>query len=491
MDSNIVNDVTGQAADKKTNTKISILIILVLFGLLASIYLSLMYYNVIKTGVLCEAGESISCAKVEDSKYATIPFIEKYERSEKFGIPVSVLGSVGYLFLLIYLFTLLFFKPDERQKYFGIMLPISILFMITALFYLYLMVFTLNTLCPYCTVSHLVDVIIFVLVVLWFRNITGLSIAEGFNPKKWFVDKKQTIMTFVVGFDVVLLGLIIIMFAGNISSDGNRTLMKSYLKKQTELELVSKELSEAVDKYGDGSEEVKEIKTRLNTIKDEYNKLYFKYQNVVKEQYLKIIEDRGWQWVKKVNIDIEDVPVKKAIQQPSIDIIMFSDFMCGHCRDAKYQIEKQMKKRGLMINLYYKHYPIDKECNKYVKRSLYDGSCILAKAMYSAYRNGKFWEAYEKLYGKSFFYNRPELDEVIKIMESCGITEEDFLKHYNSTEAQKYIEKHIDEAEKKLDIKGTPMIIVNGRILKGMPDDKTFDAIMWWEEYNARQKTNR
>lgn len=127
-----------------------ITIALAILGLLVSIYMTV--YKFTNNESMCIG--SAGCSEVNASRYSEIN-----------GIPVAVLGVVGYTAILALLF--LERKPGILQQngsmvFFGI----SLLGFLFTLYLIYLEVALIKAYCPFCLTSQAVMIIIFIISVI-------------------------------------------------------------------------------------------------------------------------------------------------------------------------------------------------------------------------------------------------------------------------------------------------------------------------------------
>ncbi len=121
-----------------------VVLIVALAGFADAVYLTIEHYsNVIPP---CNIG---GCETVLTSRY-----------SQVIGVPVSLIGSVYYLFISV---LLLVYLDTKKEIYLRIPFLVSILGIITSLWFIFLMIFVIKAFCPYCAVSATTSTIIFVL----------------------------------------------------------------------------------------------------------------------------------------------------------------------------------------------------------------------------------------------------------------------------------------------------------------------------------------
>lgn len=120
------------------------LLILAFVGFADATYLTIEHYqNEIPP---CTIG---GCESVLTSQYAQV-----------IGVPVSLLGSVYYLFLIILLFLFLDYK---KEIFLRIPLLFSILGAVASLGFMFVMIFIIKAFCQYCVLSAITSISIFLL----------------------------------------------------------------------------------------------------------------------------------------------------------------------------------------------------------------------------------------------------------------------------------------------------------------------------------------
>ena len=127
-----------------------ITIALTIIGLLVSIYMTI--YKVTNNESMCIG--SSGCSEVNASRYSEIN-----------GIPVAVLGVVGYAAILVLLFLEKrpgIFQQNGTMMFFGI----SLLGFLFTLYLIYLEVALIKAYCPFCLTSQAVMTVIFIISVI-------------------------------------------------------------------------------------------------------------------------------------------------------------------------------------------------------------------------------------------------------------------------------------------------------------------------------------
>jgi uncharacterized membrane protein len=122
-------------------------IALAIIGLLVSIYMTI--YKVTSNESMCIG--SSGCSEVNASRYSEIN-----------GIPVAVLGVIGYATILALLFLdnrLSFFQEYGSMIFFGV----SLMGFLFTLYLIYLEVALIKAYCPFCLTSQAVMIVIFII----------------------------------------------------------------------------------------------------------------------------------------------------------------------------------------------------------------------------------------------------------------------------------------------------------------------------------------
>ena len=127
-----------------------ITIVLAIIGLFVSIYMTI--YKVTSNEAMCIG--SSGCSEVNASRYSEIN-----------GIPVAVLGVIGYSVILAILFLeqrLAFFRDNGSMIFFGV----SLMGFLFTLYLIYLEIALIKAYCPFCLTSQAVMIVIFIISVI-------------------------------------------------------------------------------------------------------------------------------------------------------------------------------------------------------------------------------------------------------------------------------------------------------------------------------------
>jgi uncharacterized membrane protein len=123
-------------------------IVVSLLGFLDATYLTVKHY--LGTPIECSIFEG--CEKVTASPYATVA-----------GIPVALLGAIYYLAIFLLTVAYLDTKREAIMSFAARLTPIGFL---ASLWFVYLQLFVIKAICPYCVISAATSAILFILGIL-------------------------------------------------------------------------------------------------------------------------------------------------------------------------------------------------------------------------------------------------------------------------------------------------------------------------------------
>ncbi len=122
---------------------LQVILLLCVLGFITSVYLTFNHYDT-SGGSFCDVGESVSCSLVNTSVY-----------SELFSVPVALFGALWFVLLFF-----MAFKALKNKKLYPLLLgwsSLGILFII----YMIIAEIILQAICPFCTIVHVIVLIIF------------------------------------------------------------------------------------------------------------------------------------------------------------------------------------------------------------------------------------------------------------------------------------------------------------------------------------------
>jgi protein-disulfide isomerase len=164
-------------------------------------------------------------------------------------------------------------------------------------------------------------------------------------------------------------------------------------------------------------------------------------------------------------------PVKGPAAAP-VSIVEFSDYQCPFCARSEPLILDALKQYPDKVNFVYKHFPLT---------SIHPHAWGAANAAAAAQKQGKFWEMHEVL-----FANQKALDptKLKDYAQQIGLDVQRFESDMNSDEVKAAVREDVQQAQ-TLQIRGTPTIFVNGKLLQ----QRTSDGLKQVIEDQLKQKS--
>ncbi len=160
---------------------------------------------------------------------------------------------------------------------------------------------------------------------------------------------------------------------------------------------------------------------------------------------------------KVYEIPVADSAVRGPKDAP-VTITMFSDFQCPFCQQAIPMVDEVLKAYPKDVRFIMKQFPL---------RQIHPNAEPAAEAVIAAQKQGKFWEMHDELYKAG----RNLSPETIKgIAEKIGLDMKKFEADRNSPDVKKQIDAEL-ELGQKVDVRGTPSLFINGKVVQNRSVD--------------------
>jgi len=152
---------------------------------------------------------------------------------------------------------------------------------------------------------------------------------------------------------------------------------------------------------------------------------------------------------------------EKASGAPSPAVmVVYSDFQCPHCASAHRALKEA--RRGTVVRVENRHFPLDTECNSHVTKTLHPDACLQAIAAVCAEEQGQL-EAYSD---ELFERGTTVRVGLVGIAEYLGLDRSAFEACLSSDLAADRLQEDIDSAA-EAGVNGTPAVFVDGRRISG------------------------
>lgn len=331
--------------------KLNLLILLILIGLGASVYLTVRHFQLLTQGVhspsFCTLSETIDCDSVMMSRF-----------SQWGPLPLGGLGWVYFLYLLL---PAVYARWVSDQTKASLALPFLSTFpsLFLVFFLTYISGFVIKTWCILCIALYLVTLGVFFLL----RSILQIPFSKiGLFVLNYFkeVMGKGKYLNFTPHFfGNLFYGLVIFSFSLFILYANQR-------------------------KYAADFEDF-----------DRKDFLTAHYRQTA------------------VPLNPSGRPFWGNAKAP-VTVVEFSDFECPFCKLAALTLKPLLKSRSNDVAFYFLNYPLDKSCNPSIDREMHEYACDAAKAALCAQDQGKFWPFHDLLFANQPRYNQGQLLQYAK-----------------------------------------------------------------------------
>ncbi len=370
----------------------------------------------------CGAGAESGCEVVKRSSF-----------SEVRGVPLAAAGLFFYAALSLALALALAAGVGGRETGTALSLILAALGVAVDLFLFGVQAFVLHAFCRLCLLSYVSSV--GALVLLWpaWRAIARVARA-GAAPEP---------RLFLLGWALGSLGLAAATAGLEATLDARQIARPS-----ASLETPADRLSPA-----DARAEV----ARLRATLDDPVKL---------EQYFNDKAKRNFEQAPALTLDLSDAPTVGAPNAP-IHAVVYSDFLCPWCRQLALwlgQVAPQFRDR---LAISFRNYPLDRECNADLPRTVHQGSCALALGGVCAAEQGRFWQYHDRVFSAGL--EKATAEDALRFARESGLDLPRFEQCRVSAAARQRLARDVAEG-KRVGVTGTPTVLINGKKLARFAD---------------------
>ena len=171
-------------------------------------------------------------------------------------------------------------------------------------------------------------------------------------------------------------------------------------------------------------------------------------------------------------LDITEKDFVIGNEDAKITIIEYASLSCSHCADFHVNTLETLKKEYIdtgKVKMVFRDYPFNYPAllGSMVLR------CIPENYRYD-YMNALFKLQTDWVNKK----NKKTIQELYKIMQSGGMTKDEYDACIYNTELENEILEGVMEAQNQFNIKSTPSFIINGKLIEGNKSIKEFRQII-------------
>ena len=151
----------------------------------------------------------------------------------------------------------------------------------------------------------------------------------------------------------------------------------------------------------------------------------------------------------------------------SDNVVEFSDLECPHCASMHRTVAAVFEERGsAALRVRFVNYPLDRECNPYVGRSVHPTACLSARAGICAEQQGRFWPFVEAAFLLPPSRSRATL---LDTAASVGLDAQRFETCLGAAETSRILAEDVAVAH-AAGVRATPTLLVNGWAFEGARD---------------------
>ncbi|MBN2337001.1 MAG: thioredoxin domain-containing protein [Acidobacteria bacterium] len=379
----------------------------------------------------CGDAESSGCGDVAQSGWSTFA-----------GIPLAALGLAFYASLAL-LASLAFLAPAGLRKAMigSILLPCLLVGLALDLFLLMLQAFVLHAWCAFCIATYILGLAA-LLVLLPFRG----------NPKRLFAEfAPPEGKLALAGWALAAVAVAFAVFSFN-------GMLASRADARAGALLGSPSHGDDAEDGNPGDPSYWQKRAlRLEAVLDDPRRTEAYWS----EQALREFDE-----AKAEEIDLTGIPGEGNESAP-VTVVEYSDFLCPYCRQLSMALLRYVPESGGRVRVYFKNYPLDRECNPALSRSTHPGACRLALGAVCARRQGRFSAYHDRAFEAGIA--EPQLDDVVKIGSEAGLSPSAFRRCLEDPGTRSTLDAEVAEAN-RLGVDATPSVYVNGKPLERVND---------------------
>ena len=148
-----------------------------------------------------------------------------------------------------------------------------------------------------------------------------------------------------------------------------------------------------------------------------------------------------------------------------VTVTEFSDYECPFCRRAHRNARGITVEFPDKVRLVHRQMPLDKACNRSVKRDFHRRACEFALAAECAGLQGKFWEMNDALFSIQDTVHAAAVD-LDEIAVQLGLDRPAFARCVEKKETMGRLKKDMKDADRRK-IQGTPTFFINSQPYEG------------------------
>ncbi|MES0372081.1 MAG: thioredoxin domain-containing protein [Mariprofundaceae bacterium] len=160
-----------------------------------------------------------------------------------------------------------------------------------------------------------------------------------------------------------------------------------------------------------------------------------------------------------------------------LTIVEFSNFECPHCRKAHFILQTILPGYQDRVKLVYKNLPFKSN----------PSARALARLGEAALKQDRFWPLHDLIFDRQKEFGKTALtrDELMQLARDAGLDMARLEKDFDDPASDSAVQADVNAAN-RLGIDGTPVFLLNGLLLKGLPKPAIFRQVIELELERAK-----
>lgn len=393
----------------------------------------------------CTAGEEtsgVSCVAVLASPHSYWPPKRPGEPPGRPHIPVAFLGLVYFSMLGVWLAGV--GQPATSRRWFHL-IPLAWVLcgLVVSGRYTYIMYAALEEWCPWCVLTHVLNLLIAVCVILLWPPAHAADTVQLADAHAMPGALAPAVPASYPSWGRVLctIAVMAVVVYGNYGQSGLLAVRKT--------NITLKQCFAAVKR--------------------------------IKADTARLVNNWRLADVQEIAVRPDDpVRTKAAAGRASVEMVVFSDFGCPSCQrfatlldeqiealfDGRLEEEEPALARGA-LKIVFKHYPLDKQCNAQAGRTVHPTACNaarIAEAVRLMAGNDAFWEVHDLLFAQQAAEHPEGSYDIAGIADKLGLDVKRLSQEMESAAITLRIQEDTILA-KACGVRGTPAVFVEGRLV--------------------------
>lgn len=176
---------------------------------------------------------------------------------------------------------------------------------------------------------------------------------------------------------------------------------------------------------------------------------------------------QSWQASPAATIQTVEPLVKgPAADQAKMTVVEYADFRCSHCKHAAPSM-KAFSEAHPDVRFEFQAWPLDGECNSAINQA--NGvSCLLARVVWCAQKlGGAGWALHDAIFNREAYMSSEAVVTALPELTQGTSLDVAALKTCTESDEMKAMIRKMAEGGTALNLRGTPTIYVNGKLLPG------------------------